>query len=44
MKTAMSSGFRQIAGFIFGNNTGTDGTKNQKVAMTAPVTMETSKK
>lgn len=40
MDTALSEGFRQVANFIFGNNT-----KNgavEKVAMTAPVGLETA--
>ena len=37
---ASNDGFRVIAGYIFGNNTSVKGTGNEKVAMTAPVTME----
>jgi len=37
---ASSDGFRVIAGYIFGNNTSVKGAGNEKVAMTAPVTME----
>ena len=39
MKAALGSGFRQIAGFIFGKNSAA-GTKGNKVAMTSPVTLE----
>jgi len=33
-------GFRVIAGYIFGNNVSAKGAGNEKVAMTAPVTMQ----
>ena len=36
---ASSSGFRLIADYIFGNNTSSSGL-NEKISMTAPVTME----
>jgi SOUL heme-binding protein len=37
---ASSEGFRVIAGYIFGNNTSAKGAGSEKVAMTAPVTVE----
>lgn len=37
---ASSDGFRIIAGYIFGNNVSSRGAGSEKVAMTAPVTME----
>jgi len=37
---ASGDGFRVIAGYIFGNNISSKGTGGEKVAMTAPVTME----
>jgi hypothetical protein len=37
---ASSDGFRLIAGYIFGNNISPTGKGSEKVAMTAPVTME----
>ncbi|EFN58251.1 hypothetical protein CHLNCDRAFT_50668 [Chlorella variabilis] len=39
MDKALSDGFRQIAGFIFGKNVAADGASS-KVAMTSPVTLE----
>lgn len=42
MKEALSSGFRQIAGFIFGKNVAPTGVGNEKVAMTSPVTLEST--
>ena len=39
MDDASSAGFRLIADYIFGNNTSRDG-GNEKISMTAPVTME----
>lgn len=43
MRQALSSGFRQIAGFIFGKNVAVSGAGAiEKVAMTSPVTLETS--
>lgn len=42
MRQALSSGFRQIAGFIFGKNVAVSGPGNEKVAMTSPVTLEKS--
>jgi hypothetical protein len=44
MREAMRIGFKQIAGFIFGDNTAVGKEGNEKVAMTAPVTMEQSGK
>ncbi|KAL4858474.1 Heme-binding-like protein [Chlorella vulgaris] len=41
MKQALSGGFRQIAGFIFGKNVAAE-EGSQKVAMTSPVTLEMS--
>lgn len=38
--SASSEGFRVIAGYIFGNNASVRGAGSEKVAMTAPVTME----
>lgn len=38
--SASSDGFRVIAGYIFGNNVAASGAGGEKVAMTAPVTME----
>jgi len=38
---ASTAGFRLIAGYIFGDNRAQDGASGQKIAMTAPVTMET---
>ncbi|KAL4443696.1 hypothetical protein ABPG75_011433 [Micractinium tetrahymenae] len=40
MEDALSGGFRQIAGFIFGKNVAVGGDGSQKVAMTSPVTLE----
>ncbi len=40
MGSASNDGFRVIAGYIFGNNVSVKGPGNEKVAMTAPVTME----
>lgn len=37
---ASSDGFRVIAGYIFGDNVSARGAGSEKVAMTAPVTME----
>lgn len=42
MREALGSGFRQIAGFIFGKNIAPGGDASTKVAMTAPVTLETA--
>jgi hypothetical protein len=39
MDKASSAGFRLIADYIFGNNTANSG-GNQKISMTAPVTMQ----
>ena len=39
MDKASSAGFRLIADYIFGNNTSQTG-ENEKISMTAPVTME----
>ena len=39
MDKASSAGFRLIADYIFGNNTSRTG-ENEKISMTAPVTME----
>lgn len=43
MREALSNGFRQIAGFIFGGNSVQGTGESTKVAMTSPVTLETSK-
>lgn len=40
LSEASGDGFRVIAGYIFGNNVSVRGDGNEKVAMTAPVTME----
>jgi hypothetical protein len=40
LSSASGDGFRVIAGYIFGNNLAAKGTGSEKVAMTAPVTME----
>lgn len=43
MSAASSSGFRRIADYIFGNNrsiSGSDGKASEKIAMTAPVSVE----
>lgn len=40
MDEASSKGFRLIADFIFGNNRGVNQNGSEKIAMTAPVTME----
>lgn len=40
LSEASGEGFRVIAGYIFGNNVSVRGTGSEKVAMTAPVTME----
>ncbi len=39
MRHAMNSGFKDIAGFIFGNNTSKHDNKPEKIAMTSPVTV-----
>lgn len=36
----MNSGFRDIAGFIFGKNVAPNKDQPQKIAMTAPVTIK----
>jgi hypothetical protein len=43
MREALSNGFRQIAGFIFGGNSLKGTGEAAKVAMTSPVTLEASK-
>jgi len=43
MNKASSAGFRVIADYIFGNNTARSG-GNEKISMTAPVTMESEAK
>eukprot|EP00798_Chlamydomonas_sp_ICE-L_P020529 gene20529-27319_t len=43
MKDAMSQGFRQVAGFIFGKNKAVGGDASEKVAMTSPVVAELPK-
>ncbi len=40
MDEASSKGFRLIADFIFGNNQVADSSSSEKIAMTAPVTVE----
>lgn len=40
MRNAMNQGFRDIAGFIFGNNVAQDKNQPEKIAMTAPVTVK----
>jgi hypothetical protein len=40
LSEASGEGFRVIAGYIFGNNVSVRGAGSEKVAMTAPVTME----
>ncbi|KAL6766521.1 hypothetical protein ACKKBG_A36360 [Auxenochlorella protothecoides x Auxenochlorella symbiontica] len=40
MNKAMGSGFRQVAGFIFGKNKAVDREGAEKVSMTSPVAME----
>jgi hypothetical protein len=40
MDEASNKGFRLIADFIFGNNQVVDTTSSEKIAMTAPVTVE----
>lgn len=40
MDAASNQGFRRIADFIFGNNTGTTAEKKTTIAMTAPVVVE----
>ena len=40
MRDALSTGFRAIAGFIFGKNKEPESSSSQKVAMTSPVTLE----
>jgi hypothetical protein len=40
LSSASGDGFRVIAGYIFGDNVAAKGAGSEKVAMTAPVTME----
>jgi hypothetical protein len=40
MDSASNSGFRVIASYIFGNNLSATGSGSEKIAMTAPVTMQ----
>lgn len=40
MDEASNKGFRLIADFIFGNNQGAESSTGEKIAMTAPVTVE----
>ena len=42
MREALGSGFRQIAGFIFGKNVAPGSDTSTKVAMTSPVALEAS--
>ena len=42
MREALGNGFRQIAGFIFGKNIAPGSDSSSKVAMTSPVTLETT--
>ena len=44
LSRASGDGFRVIAGYIFGNNVAAKGAGSEKVAMTAPVTMEAAEK
>jgi len=42
LSEASSAGFRLIAGYIFGGNKSRQGSSSEKIAMTAPVTLEPS--
>jgi hypothetical protein len=44
LSSASGDGFRVIAGYIFGDNVAAKSAGSEKVAMTAPVTMETAEK
>jgi hypothetical protein len=44
LSRASGDGFRVIAGYIFGNNVAAKGAGSEKVAMTAPVTMEATER
>lgn len=43
LREALSSGFKQVAGFIFGDNVSAHSSEAEKIAMTSPVTAEQQK-